>query len=114
MLFVISSDVVFKGVSTTTEISGITEQITLLETQISKKEETIKFYRDKGWGISVNKHEQERDKMVNELLDLKKKQTSGKNEEISNVTKYQTWGRAAFRVMLLLISVLITRRLFKF
>lgn len=114
MLFVITSDIAFKSVSTTNESSNIAQQIELVQEQIKAKDETIKFYRDKKWGVSVNKHEQEKSVLVKKLMKLKEEQGKGKTEEVSKVVEYQAYGRAAFRVMLMFISVLITRRLFKF
>jgi hypothetical protein len=114
MLFVITSDIAFKSVSMTNESQNITQQIELVQEQIKSKDETIKFYRDKKWGISVNKHEQEKAVLVEKLIKLKEEQGRGKSVAVSKVVEYQAYGRAAFRVMLIFISVLITRRLFKF
>lgn len=114
MLFVISSDVTMKGISTISEIDKIQEKIEFVETQIDQKDEAIEFYRKKDWGVNVRKQLDEKDKLVAELMELKNEQISGKNQDVSDQVMYQTWGRAAFRVILLLISVLITRRLFKF
>ena len=114
MLFVITSDLAFKSVSTTATSDNITQQIELVQEQIKAKDETIKFYRDKKWGVSVNRHEQEKSGLVDKLIKLKEEQGSGKTESVSKVMEYQAYGRAAFRVILMLISVLITRRLFKF
>jgi len=114
MLFVVTSDLAFKSVSTTAVSDNILQQIVLIEEQIKSKDETIRFYRDKKWGVSVNKHEQEKSALVEKLVRLKEKQGEGKTEDVSKIVEYQTYGRAAFRVVLMFISVLITRRLFKF
>lgn len=114
MLFVISSDVTMKGVSSISEIDKIQEKIVLLEDQIKEKDTAIEFYRKKNWGVNMRKQLDEKDKLVAELLELKKQQIEGKSSEVSDQIVYQTWGRAAFRIILLLISVLLTRRLFKF
>lgn len=114
MLFVITSDIAFKSVSTTNESNSIAQQIELVQEQIKAKDETIKFYREKKWGVSVNKHEQEKSVLVEKLMKLKEEQGKGKTEEVSKVVEYQAYGRAAFRVVLMFISILITRRLFKF
>lgn len=114
MLFVVTSDLAFKSVSTTAVSDNISQQIVLIEEQIKSKDETIKFYRDKEWGVSVNKHEQEKSVLVEKLVKLKEKQGEGKTEDVSKIVEYQAYGRAAFRVVLMFISILITRRLFKF
>lgn len=115
MLFVISSNVISTGTNTISEISNIQEQIVLLEDQIAKKDELIEFYRNKGWGVNAGKQEEAKDKLADKLFELKQKQiTEGKSKEASTVVLYETYGKAFFRIMILLISVLITRRLFKF
>ncbi len=114
MLFVITSDLAFRSVSTTATSDNIKQQIELVEQQIKSKDETIEFYKKKGWGISVNNHEKEKQLLVEKLFKLKEQQGEGKVEAVSDVKEYQAYGGAAFRVMLMLISVLITRRIFKF
>lgn len=115
MMFVISSTVAFKGAGDVAEINNINQQIELIEKSIEKKEETIEFYKKKGWGISVNKHEKELTTMNEKLLKLKQEQISSKkSSEVSDLIVYKSWGRAAFRVILLFITVLISRRLFSF
>lgn len=114
MLFVVTSDLAFKSVSTTAISDNVSQQVELIEQQIKSKEKTIEFYKEKGWGISVNKHEKEKNDLVDKLIKLKEEQGKGKTAEVSKVVEYQAWGRAAFRVILMLISVLVTRRLFKF
>jgi len=104
----------FKSVSVTAVSDNISQQVELIEKQIKAKEETIEFYKKKNWGTSVNKHEKEKNELVEKLIKLKEKQGEGKTEDVSKVVEYQAYGRAAFRVLLMLISVLITRRLFKF
>lgn len=114
MLFVISSDVTMRGVQAISEIDKIQEKIVFVEEQIAQKDEMIKFYKEKNWGVNVRKQLDEKDKLVKELMALKQEQIDGKSEEVSDQVLYQTWGRAAFRIILLLTSVLLTRRLFKF
>jgi hypothetical protein len=114
MLFVITSDLAFNSVSTTAVSDNIAQQIVLVEKQIEDIQKTIEFYKSKNWGTSVNKYELDKKALVNKLIALKEKQGEGKTESVSKVVEYQAWGRGVFRVILMLISVLITRRLFKF
>ena len=114
MLFVISSDVTMKGISDIAEIDKIQEKIEFVQEQILHKDKLIEFYREKDWGVNVRVQTDQKDKLVEELLKLKEKQIEGKNEDVSDQIVYQTWGRATFRILLLFISVLLTRRLFKF
>jgi len=114
MVFVISSDVTMRGVSAISEIDKIQEKIEFINAQIKSKDEVIEFYKEKGWGVNVRKQLDEKDKLVAELMELKNRQIDGKTADVSDQILYQTWGKAAFRIILLLISVLLTRRLFKF
>ena len=114
MVFVISSDVIKTGVKSTTEISRISEKIALLEEQIKEKDTAIDFYRRKGWGVNMRKQLDEKDKLVAELLKLKQEQIEGKSHEVADQIRYQTWARAVFRVILVLLNMLIARRLFSF
>ena len=114
MLFVISSQTIMSGTQFQTNSSAIQEQVEILEKQIAEKEATIKFYIDKGWGNNVRKHTEDKNKLVEKLLELKEKQAQGSNEKVSNLVVYKSYGQAFFRVLLLFISVLITRRLFSF
>lgn len=114
MLFVITSDLTLKSVSTTAVSDNISEQVQLLEKQIEDTQQTIEFYKKKGWGVSVNKQEAEKRALVEKLMKLKEKQGEGKTKDVSDIIRYKSYGSAAFRVMLMFISVLITRRLFKF
>ena len=114
MLFVVTSEVTFEGANQTSEISSIAQRIELLEEQIKEANESIEFYRDKNWGANAARVEQERDQMRKQLIDLKELQADGKSEAVSSLVEYKTWGKAAFRILLMFISILITRRLFKF
>jgi hypothetical protein len=114
MLFVISSQTILSGTKVSTNSTAIQEQVQLLETQIADKEKTIQFYRDKGWGNSVRKQTEDKNKLVDKLIALKEQQAQGSNEKVSNQVVYRSYGQAFFRVLLLLISVLITRRLYSF
>lgn len=114
MLFVISSQTLMNGTQFDSNSKIIQEQILILEGQIKEKEKTIEFYITKGWGNNVRKHTEDKDKLVIKLLDLKEKQAAGSNSEVSKLVVYKSYGQAFFRVILLFISVLITRRLFIF
>ena len=114
MLFVITSEVTFEGATTIGEIDSISQRIELLETQIGDAQKSLDFYRNKNWGGNAARVERERDQMRKELIELKKQQAAGKTEGVSDLIEYKTWGRAIFRVVLLLVSILITRRLFEF
>ena len=114
MLFVISSQTILSGTKVSTNSTAIAEQVQLLETQIAEKEKTIQFYIAKGWGNSVRKQTEDKNKLVDKLIALKEQQAQGSNEKVSDQVVYRSYGQAFFRVLLLLISVLITRRLFSF
>jgi hypothetical protein len=114
MLFVISSQTLMNGTKFDTNSTAIQEQIVVLEEQIEAKEKMIQFYIDKGWGNNARKQADEKNELVKKLLDLKEQQAKGANEKVSALVVYKSYGQAFFRVLLLLISVLITRRLFVF
>ena len=115
MLFVISSGVIFSGANFRSDISNLSSQITLIEQQIQAKEKEIDFYIKKDWPRNATQSRIAKEKLVDKLLELKQQQMDEKkNEDVSDLVLYQTWGRAAFRLILLFISVLLTRRLFRF
>ena len=114
MLFVISSQTIYNGTKFQGNSESIQAQVELLEKQIAEKEKTIQFYIDKGWGNSVRKQTEDKNKLVDKLIALKEEQAKGSNEKVSNLVIYKSYGQAFFRVLLLFISVLITRRLFSF
>lgn len=114
MLFVISSQTLINGVSFDTNSQAVQEQIQILEKQIEAKEKDIQFYVGKEWGNNARKQMEEKSMMVSKLLELKEKQAQGSNKDVSRLVVYKSYGQAFFRVILLLISVLITKRLFVF
>lgn len=114
MLFVISSQTIYNGTKFQGNSESVQAQVQLLEQQIAEKEKTIQFYIDKGWGNSVRKQTEDKNKLVEKLIALKEEQAKGSNEKVSNLVIYKSYGQAFFRVLLLFISVLITRRLFTF
>ena len=114
MVFVITSDITFKSVSFSSESSNIDSQVELLEKQIKDTQDTINFYKKKNWGSSVGRQEAEKRSLVEKLVKLKEEQSRGKNQDVAKTIEYKSYGSAAFRVMLMLISLLISRRIFKF
>jgi len=115
MLFVITSKTFINSEKNTSNTNSITKQIILLEEQIEEKKKSIVYYRDvKKWPITTKQLVQEKDKLVDQLIELRGKQATGATEEVSELVKYKAYGKAAFRVMLLFISMLITRRMFSF
>lgn len=114
MLFVVSSETLMHGTNTINEIDVIAQKIELIEQQIKDKDELIEFYRSKGWGNTTKKQADEKAKLVEELIVLKNKQIEGKNKEVSDILQYKTWATALFRVVLMLMTVLISRKLFSF
>lgn len=115
MLFVISSTVLFSGANTRSEIANLSSQIQVVENQIAEKQKEIDYYVSIKWPRNATQSRIAKEELVDKLLTLKEKQIAEKkNEGVSDLVLYQTYGRAFFRVILLFISVLLTRRLFKF
>lgn len=113
MLFVISSGVTTTGLNKVSEIGIIQEKIELVEEQIKEKEKLIDFYIKKNWGLNAKKIQDEKQKLVDELIKLKNEQIEGKSEKAADLEIYKTWARGFFRIVLLAISVLISRKLFR-
>ena len=113
MLFVVSSEVTKSGLNKVNEIDVIAQKIELVEDQIKKKEELIDFYLKKNWGVNATKQEQEKQKLVEQLIELKNQQIDGANEKTADLEIYKTWANGFFRVILMFINVLISRRLFR-
>jgi len=114
MLFVITSETFLQGTKTVENTNSIAEQVKLLKEQIKAKEEIIEFYRNKNWGVRVIILTKEKDEFVKQLMELKRKQADGANTKVSKLIKYKSYGKMFFRVLLLFISMLVTRRMFKF
>jgi len=116
MLFVISSETLMHGIKNTGNTNAITQQVIILEKQIEAKEKDIKYYKETkpNWAITIKQLILEKDEMVRKLIALKEKQAEGSNEDVSDMVRYKSYGNAFFRVLLLFISVLITRRMFIF
>ena len=115
MLFVISSQTFTIGTKNIAEIDSIQEQIVFVEQQIADKDKEIVYYRDvKNWPRNTRERILEKEELVKKLIKLKEEQAGGKNQKVSQVEKYKMYGRAVFRVLLLFISVLVSRRIFSF
>ena len=114
MLFVISSSVTTKGLNNINEIDVIRQKIELVEQQIKDKEKLIDFYIEKKWPLTAKKIQDEKQKLVDQLIELKNEQIGGKNEKAADLEIWKTWARGFFRVILLAINVLISRKLFRF
>jgi len=114
MMFVISSQAIDTGTRTISENEGISKQVVLIEEQIKLKEKDIEYYKSIKWPRNVTRSTIEKNELVDKLFKLKEEQTKGKNKDVSEIERYKMYGRAIFRILLLFISVLITRRLFTF
>lgn len=114
MLFVITSQSIDVGTKTISENQIIAEQIVIVQEQIKEKQKQIDYYKKINWPRNATQSRLQKEKLVEKLIGLKEQQAAGKNEDVSQVEKYKMYGRAAFRVILLFISVLITRRIFSF
>jgi hypothetical protein len=114
MLFVITSETFMNSTKTVEYSNVLADQVRVLETQIAEKQKVIDFYAQRGWGISTNRHMAEKQKLYDELKKLKDQQMQGSNEKVSEMVRYKAYGNALFRVLLLFISLLISRRLFRF
>jgi hypothetical protein len=115
MLFVITSKTFIDSSKNTGNTKAIQQQVVLLEEQIAEKKKSIIYYRDvKKWPVTTKQLIQEKDALVKKLVDLKEQQAKGANTEVSELVRYKAYGKAFFRVLLLFISVLITRRIFRF
>jgi hypothetical protein len=114
MMFVITSEVAMQGTGTVAEIDNIQAQIEVVEKEIADTDKLIAFYLKKDWPIRVSILQDKKAKLVKKLLELKERQNDGKSVEVSALVQYKLLAKAAFRIILLFISVLITRRLFKF
>ena len=114
MMFVITSQTLSTGTKTISENTAIQEQIVLIQEQVAQKEKDISYFKEIGWPRNVARSTVEKEELVKKLVNLKEQQASGKNESVSEIEKYKMYGRAAFRILLLFITVLITRRLFTF
>jgi len=115
MLFVISSEVTLEGARDVSKIANIANRIERLELQINKTELDIERYRSIKWPKNMTVSIRKREQLEQEVQDLRLRQESeGASENVSKLVEYKTAGKAAFRLILMFVSVLITRRLWKF
>jgi DNA repair exonuclease SbcCD ATPase subunit len=114
MLFVITSKTFMSSTKTVGSTNVIEQQVAIVEQQIKEKEANIKFYQEKKWPWTVRQLITEKDALVSKLMELKQKQLEGATKEVSKLVEYEAYGKAFFRVLLLFISILITRRIFIF
>lgn len=115
MLFVISSEVSLEGARDVSKIGNIANRIERLETQIDKTEVDIERYRSINWPRNMTTSIRKREELEKQVQTLRSRQeTEGASENVSKLIEYKTYGKAAFRLILMFVSVLITRRLWKF
>jgi hypothetical protein len=115
MIFVITSRTFMDSTKNYSNTSVIQEQVLIIQKQIKEKEKDIQYYRDvKQWPNTARQLTKERDELVKKLIQLKEKQADGATVEVSELIRYKAYGNAFFRVVLLFISILITRRIFSF
>lgn len=114
MLFVITSKTFIDSSKTTSNTNIIAQQVILLEEQIKEKEKQMDYYLKKDWPRNYSSTRLEKEKLTTKLIALKEKQEKGATQEVSELIRYKAYGKAFFRVLLLFISMLITRRIFRF
>lgn len=114
MMFAISSQVILQGTKEIGNADSVQQQIVFIEEQIKEKEKNIKYFKEIGYPRNATRVTIEKQELVKKLITLKEKQAEGSNQQVSEIVKYKMYGKAFFRVILLFISVLITRRLFSF
>lgn len=114
MLFVITSEITLKGTKDISNIDNLADRITRLEKQIDSINKEIEHYRSIEWIGRMTQSIRKRDELEKQIQALKEQQTEQGSKEVSSLLQYKMYGKAAFRVILLMISVLITRRLFRF
>lgn len=115
MLFVISSEVTMEGARDISKIDNIANRIERLETQIKKTEQDIEHYKSIDWPRNMTTSIRKREELETQVQELRLRQEKeGASENIAKLTEYKTYGKAVFRLILMFVSVLITRRLWKF
>lgn len=114
MLFVITSKTFIDSEKFSSNTDAIAQQVVLLEKQIEQKEKDMEYYLKKDWPRNYSATRLEKEELVKKLIILKEEQASGATQEVSELVRYKAYGKAFFRVLLLFISVLITRRIFHF
>lgn len=114
MMFVITSQTLKIGTRDSAEIDIIQQQIVLVQDHIKQKEKDIEYFKRINWPRNAARTTIEKQGLLEKLIDLKEQQAKGKNQDVSKIEVYKMYGKAMFRVLLLFISVLITRRIFSF
>lgn len=113
MSFVISSQVILDSTKFSTSSTVVDNRVELIKKQIEDKQKTIDFYIGKGWAVSTNKHVKDKEKLQAKLDEVLSEQRSGLTGDVARVNTYKAYGNIAFRVIILMISMLISRRLFR-
>lgn len=113
MSFVISSQVILDNTKFSTNSDVVDNRAELIKRQIEDKQKTIDFYISKGWAVSTNKHVRDKEKLQEKLDEVLSEQRSGFTGDVARVNTYKAYGNIAFRVIILMISMLISRRLFR-
>jgi hypothetical protein len=115
MLFVITSEVTLEGTKDISKIDNIATRIERLEKQISKTEVDIENYKKIKWPKNMTMSIRKREGLEEQVQVLKERQEKeGASKEVANILTYKMYGKAAFRLILMFITVLITRRMFEF
>ena len=114
MMFVITSKTFIDSSKNTGNTNSVTQQITLIETQIEQKQKDMDYYKKIEWPKNYSMTRTEKEKLTTQLIDLKQQQAKGATAEVSKLVQYKAYGKAFFRVILLFISILVTRRIFHF
>lgn len=114
MLFVITSEVTLEGTKDISKISSVATRIERLETQIKRTEKDIIVFREKNWPRNMTQSIRKREQLEEQVQELRERQEEEGSEELAGLLRYKIYGKAAFRLILMFISVLITRRIFRF
>jgi len=115
MLFVITSEVTLEGTKDISKIDNIAIRIERLENQIDKTETDIVRYTDMNWPRNMTQSIRKREELEKQVQELKSRQENeGASKEVASILKHKMYGKAAFRLILMFITVLITRRIFVF
>tara|TARA_R100000951_G_scaffold116766_1_gene130590 strand:+ start:26106 stop:26906 length:801 start_codon:yes stop_codon:yes gene_type:complete len=114
MLFAITSKTFIDSSQNTGNTNAIKEQVVLIQEQIEQKTKDMAYYLKKDWPRNYSATRLEKEKLTTKLINLKEQQAAGANTDVSELVTYKAYGKAFFRVLLLFISMLITRRIFSF
>lgn len=113
MIYVISSGVITNFTMNSNNATVVDRRAEILESQIKDKQKTIDFYISKGWGNTTNRLVKEKDDLLRQLEKVQTDQQSGSTLTVMEAQKVKTYGNIAFRTLMLLVSYLISRRLFQ-